>query len=282
MRRPATIPALLILLSIAGRAYAQDETRGRLNAAARVDLTRADPGGYAGQQPDDPNRGRTGLAATLMLETEHVPLGHGWDASLDFDAGYQPLLVMVKAPDWSAVRPAFIDGLLTTVGSRIGHATATAETMIVGRVGASRVSTTSTVIGSDAAAVRASLAANDIAEWAFFFDGGVEFTWFARSVADVHRARQALDPMVRLYGGFRHDQRYHRDGDLAGFKDPTGRIFYLAEIFPVRLASPTRSGTPSTLLSFGGGFGFETALRTRQRLPSGYRAYVSARLNLAR
>jgi hypothetical protein len=278
LMRPARHLLWICLLAAApARTVAADGPEGnqpRFDAIVRVALVRADPGGYTGQLPDDPNRGTTSLAINLTIEPEHVRIGRGWEANLDIEANWQPLFTMVKAPSWSVARPAFIDGLSTTAGGRIGHATRSTETSVVGSVGASRLSSRSVVVSSPNET--AFIARNDISDWAFAFGGGVDFRWYAHGVSAAHAAADTLTPLVHIYGGVKHDQRFRRDGDLADFNDPTGRVYFGFDVQPLRV----RTGTHS-IMTVGGGFLMEAALRTTDRLPSGYGVHVGATIDLA-
>ncbi len=265
---------LFCLSTIPSISNAQDQPAHPFSAVARANVVRADPGGYLGQAASDPNRGVTSVAVEVTIETEHVRLGRGWDVSLDFVGAHQPLMVMVKAPSWTVVRPAFIDGLSTMAGGRIAHATRSTETAVVGMIGAARIDSKSVVVGSGPGET-ASIAANDIAEWAFAFGGGIEFRWYLHDTAQIHDRGETLMPLVRIHGGVKHDQRFRRDGDLADFNDPTGRVSFGFDVQPLRIARGAR-----TLLSVGGGFLMEAALRTTDRLPSGYAASVGATINL--
>ena len=255
---------------------------GKYTAVLRGALGRADPGGYVGEPSNAPNQGFTAVDVDLDVETEHVDLGRSWDFGLVFDAGTQPLFVMVKTPAATMVTPAYLDGLTTSTGFRFAHASTSTETAVVGRIGAARLNSESTVFGGGNQAESAVVAANDMGEWALFMEGSVDFRWYARDVWLVHLATQPLDPLVHIYAGVKHDQRYHRAGDLEGFDDPTGRIFFGFDVNPIRVTDRRTEGSGNTLFTFGGGFAFEGALRETNRLPSGFRVGLSGNLDLVK
>jgi hypothetical protein len=140
---------------------------------------------------------------------------------------------------------------------------------VIGRVGATRL---------DAAG----LAANDVADWALFFDARVELRWFDRDVWLARLTAQTLDPLVQSYVGIRHDQRFHRAGDLAAFDDPTGRLFFGFAVTPVRVGDRLGEGSGNTVLTAGGGFEFEGAVRGPTRLPSGFKILANVNIDLRR
>jgi hypothetical protein len=96
----------------------------------------------------------------------------------------------------------------------------------------------------------------------------------------VHLTTQPLDPLAHAYAGIRHDQRFHRAGDLAGFDDPTARVFLGFDLNPIRIADRRTEGSGNALFTFGGGFEFEGALRGPSRLPSGFRFVLRGDLDL--
>jgi len=241
-----------------------------LGAMLRGGIVDGEPGGYVGQPPDTPSRGTVSPFARVDFETPHVDLGADWDASLGVEFGREPLLIMARnATPGIAVMPAYRDGVIASQTVRFAKASRTAETAVVGRVGATRVDS-------------ASVAANDVAEWALLFDAGVELRWYDRDVWLAHLAAQTLDPLLRAYVGVRHDERFHRAGDLATFDDPTARVVFSCVVNPIRLHDARAEGSGRTLFTFGGGFEFEGALRGPTRLPSGFRLLIGGNLDLGR
>jgi hypothetical protein len=162
---------------------------------------------------------------------------------------------------------------------RIAHATRSTETAMVGHVGASRVSSDLVVAGSGNQAQTLLIAANDIGPWAFFFDGMLDFRWYARDVSTVHRTGQPLDPLVNVFVGARHNQRFHRAGDLSPFNDPTGRLVFGFEVNPIRVTDGNTTDR-RTWFTVGGGVEFDGAIRATDRLPSGFRAVLVAKVDL--
>ena len=253
---------------------------GKYAATLRGDVVRADPGGWAGRVPGTPNQGRIAAGMSLDVEAEHMPVARGWDFALVFNAGQQPLLAMVKTARAAAIMPAYIQGFTASTGFRLARASASTETALVSHVGVGRLGSESTTLGSGSQTERAVIAANDAPRSALFFDGSVDFRWYARDVWLVHLTGAPLDPLVHIYVGAKHDQRFHRSGELEPFEDPTGRVFFGADVNPIRVTRPRDGSREAALFTLGGGFAFEGAIRTTDRLPSGFTFAVSGRLNL--
>jgi hypothetical protein len=282
--QPGASSSIAELASIEAAALAELDARGllgaRYSAVLQGGFTQSEPGGYAGRPPGAPDQGSTSAVVDLTMETEHVEIGGGFDFGLAFDVGREPLLVMVKTATTAAVVPAYINGLTTSTGFRLASGSTSTETAIVGRVGAARLGSDSTIIGSGGQAEPAVVAANDMAEWALFFEGSIDFRWYLRDVWLVHLATEPLDPLVHIYAGIKHDQRFHRAGDLAGFDDPTGRIVFGFGVNPIRVTDRRTEGSGNALFTLGGGFEFEGAVRQTNRLPSGFRVVLSGSVDL--
>ena len=75
---------------------------------------------------------------------------------------------------------------------------------------------------------------------------------------------------VDVHAGLRHDDRLRRDGPLADFRDPTGRMFFGAGVFPF---SKGRFAAGATL-------DYEHALPGTGRLPASVGAAVVGRIRL--
>jgi hypothetical protein len=282
--QPGASSSIAELASIEAAALAALDAQGLLGARYAAVLqggfSQSQPGGYAGRPPGGPEQGSTSAVVDVTMETEHIDLGGNFDFGLTFDAGREPLLVMVKTATIAAVVPAYINGLTTSTGFRLASGSTSTETAIVGRVGAARLGSDTTSVGIGGQAVPAVVAANDMAEWALFFDGSIDFRWYARDLWLVHLATDPLDPLVHIYAGVKHDQRFHRAGDLAGFDDPTGRIFFGFGVNPIRVTDRRTEGSGNALFTLGGGFEFEGAVRQTNRLPSGFRVVLSGRVDL--
>jgi hypothetical protein len=250
MRRTSAALTAVSVLVVASATLDAEDT-AKFGAVVQAGVTRA----------DTPARNITSAIVKLDIETRHADIGRGWDFALAVDAGRQPLFAMVKTAPAAALMRAYLNGLTTGAGFRIGRATTTTETAIVGRLGTARIDSADAMPAS-----------NDIGAWSAFFDGHVDFRWYGRDVRVVHLEATTLAPIVEVYAGLKHDQRFHRAGDLAGFRDPTGRVALGASAYPIRVV----------WLNVGGGVDFEGALPGTDRLPSGFRAVLAGRLDLRR
>lgn len=94
-------------------------------------------------------------------------------------------------------------------------------------------------------------------DWRRLFEGGVELTWRRD---------------VELRAGLRHDDRLSREGALADFRDPTGRIFLGASALPFRKGH----------VAVGVAVDYERALPGADRLPSGVSVAAITRLRLSK
>lgn len=254
---------------------------GSMAAALSGGLTLADPGGQAGSTPGAATHGIK--TVHLGFETEMRPLSMplGLTAALGLRVARQPVLAFVRNPAVSAstpsAEPVYRNGIAMNGELRFAHAFRSAELASASRAGAVRVGldpVTITTRGTNNITTTKNYAAadNDIDEWALFFDTRLDLRWYDRPVWVKRLNMETLDPLLRASVGLRHDERFHRKGDLQPFNDPTGRIFFSVGLHPLRYEA----------FSAGGGFEFETALRGKNRLPSGYRIVLDAALDLRR
>jgi hypothetical protein len=163
--------------------------------------------------------------ARLEVRTPRLFFDDGWNIRGVGDAGWQPLFTMRETT------PEYREGLSIAGAFRLAHTSARLETALVGRIGSTRVTNTTSTNGSG--------------DWAAFFEAGVDFRWIA--------------PLVDVYVGLRHDDRLQRAGALSNYRDPTGRALLMVSVVPVRLGP----------LVAGVAFESETALPGAGRLPSG-------------
>ena len=94
-------------------------------------------------------------------------------------------------------------------------------------------------------------------DWRRLFEGGVRLTWRPRD--------------VELRAGLRHDDRLSREGALADFRDPTGRIVLGASALPLR----------NGRFAAGAAIDYERALPGANRLPSGVSITAVGRVRLS-
>jgi hypothetical protein len=242
---------------------------GQYAANLRAGVVDAEPGGAVGQAAGTPSPGLRLASFSLDFESAHAALGWGWDVGMAFEFGRQPMFRMEKPSATSLAVPAYRDGWTAAQSFVFERGSRAIETAIVGRVGATRLEA-------------AGAAANDVAEWALFFDARAELRWHDRDRWIARLSAQTRDPLVKSYVGIRHDQRFHRAGDLSEYDDPTGRLFFGFVVTPVRVSDPRGEGSGNTLLTVGGGFEFEGAVRGPTRLPSGFKIFAIANLDLRR
>ena len=210
----------------------------------------------------------TNFTAGIEVETPHASLGRAWDLAFDFALDRQPLFSMTK--NGATAVPRYTGGFTTSSAFRLARAFSSSEVALVGRAGIGRIDDAS------------SAAANAIGPATAFYDATIDLRWFGKEVSLVHRTAQTLMPILQGYAGLRHDQRYHRAGDLSGFDDPTGRVVAGVITSPIRIGDRGARERPgATIVAIGGGFEWQRALRGAVQLPSGYEAMLRADVDVA-
>lgn len=241
---------------------------GAYAAAVTAGVASADPGNHAGGVPGAATHGLTTVFAGVASEVRPLDLGLGWAAGVGLQAGRQPVLAMVRGD--TGAEPMFKNATVVATELRFAKDSRTLELSAVSRAGATRIDLSPVRREEDSVTRTYIAAANDRDEWALFFDARFEARWYGREVWATRLNMRTLDPLLRASVGIRHDERFHRTGDLQPFNDPTGRVFFGFAFHPVRAG---RVGA-------GGAFEFEGALRGANRLPSGYRLAAEGTLDL--
>ena len=228
----------------------------------------AEPGGQRGGTPGATTHGTTTAFVLAEAETRPLHLGLGWYGGVGISGGSMPVLAMVTAGQ--VAEPMYKRGTVVATALRFSKSSRVIDLAGVARAGSARISIAPVTLNEHGTTRVYAAAANDIDEWALFFDARCEIRWYDRDVATKRRTMHTLDPLLRASVGLRHDERFHRTGDLQPFADPTGRVFFDTAFHPVRTHG----------VSVGASFAFEGALRGDYRLPSGYRLALESTADL--
>jgi hypothetical protein len=225
-----------------------------------------DGGVVAGGATSDPAPGDpyTTWFAGVTAETARVAMPHHWDFSAAAAFRREPTLTMVRVAP--AILPAYLDAIATSATLRFAHTSGSVETALVARIAGTRLDHDQ----------RLTVADNTIGDWTFFADAIGELRWYGPGGRALRGGHPPL-PLVSAYVGVKHDQRFHRAGDLSNFDDPTGRIeggFFIAV-----WRRANRHGADA--ISIGAGANVEAALDGDNRLPGGFRVFARTAIDLA-
>jgi hypothetical protein len=256
VERPSPV-AFAILLVIATATFVSGQTVD--SATVVVD---AGVDGPAARDAD-PAGARAAWFVGAIVESSRVAMGREWHFSAAAAFRREPTLGMTR--DGTRIAAAYLDALAGSVALRFAHTSGSVETAIVGRLAETRVD----------AGQRVVVAANTIGASTFVADAMVDIRWNRRGRRSSASA-SPLRAIVDGYVGVKHDQRFHRAGDLSDFDDPTGRLEMGMFIAPWRLVD----ANGHVLMTAAAGVDGETALRTGRRLPSGVRMWGRAEVDL--
>jgi hypothetical protein len=151
-------------------------------------------------------------------------------ASVDIPRGWTLAGTAEAAFQPLFVYPGFRSGVAARGGFRLAHALAEHTSLAI----TGRASTTY------------------VDDWRPVFEGSAEVSW-----------RECIE----LRAGLRHDDRLRREGSLADFRDPTGRMFVGVSALPFKKGR----------FSGGAAIDYERAMPGTGRLPSGTRVTAVAR-----
>ncbi len=196
----------------------------------------------------------------VTVASTPLRMGRNWHFSTSTGLSREPALGMTVAG--GRVAPVYFDAVRATGSLWFVHTSGPFDVAIVGRYAETRIDE----------AQEAAPARNDTGLWTFLFEATAHLRVYAHRDADAPAAARRLMPALDVYGGVKHDRRFHRNGDLDPFDDPTGRA--IGGVFVSAWRRLDAAGLPRIVV--GGGGDFETALRTGVRLPGGGRAFVRA------
>jgi hypothetical protein len=208
----------------------------------------------------------TGLVIGVTVVSPPIVLGRHWDLSVTVRVSREPVVAMAREGD--EIVPAYIDAWRLSASIGFAHTAHAIDLDIVGRFAETRMDD----------APQLTIAENDNGPWTFLFDASTHVRGYLPRDRGLPQAQRRLAPIVEVFGGVRHDRRFHRAGDLQPYDDPTGRLFGGVVVGAWRWRRA--DGAPRLVVQAGGDF--ETALRAGMRLPSTGRIFVLAVVDLRR
>jgi hypothetical protein len=204
--------------------------------------------------------------AGASIASAPVSLGRHWDVTATGGIAREPVAAMARGAE--GIVPAYFDAVRVSASLSFVHAAGAFDVEIVGRYAETRLDPAQQLPSAE----------NDNGLWTFLFDAASHLRWYAPRDRRVPAGRRRLAPLVDVFGGIRHDRRFHRAGDLAPYDDPTGRVFggLTVGVWYWR----DSDGAPR--LAVRAGAEFETALRSGVRLPSTGRIFVVGDIDVRR
>lgn len=248
----------LLLTSTAARSAVAQTAAGPVLLA---DVGVADGGSASGPSTRDAD-----WLAGATIASAPLPMGRNWEFSVAARLAREPVLGMARAG--RDVAPAYFDAVRASGFLRFVHTSGAFDVAIVGRYAETRMDRSQSRVPAE----------NDNGPWTFLFEATTHFRFYAERDAAASPRQRRLMPVVDVYGGVKHDRRFHREGDLQPYDDPTGRA--LGGVFVAAWRWLDAGGLPRIVV--GGGADFETALRTGVRLPSAGRVLLRAVVDVSK
>lgn len=173
----------------------------------------------------------------ITWESAHFRDGHAIDFSFGGQFGYAPILTLVNLTSSGAAlppkaRPMFQQGFVWSLRPQanwhVGEfhdGQLSGELGIFGGVGETILTSSVSSFKQSSNTVTATTVSNNVGDGAVFFETGVQFRLFNSDFKTVHRDKSYISPAFLLESGFKSDNRFKAEGDLAGYDAPRNRGF---------------------------------------------------------
>ena len=202
--------------------------------------------------------------------------------------GLQPALVMENLTSMSATiaipknRPMFQDAFGWNLIARMNVATSQLSQVAAfadfgGKYLISQVS--SFKQGDDT--IVATPVANQVGQSATYWETGVEWKYLNTPIANAYLNKtDVLTPPFAISVGYKHDNRFNRAGDLAGFSSPEARFFFRFTVGLNKIKNwSTQEVEPSKGYTFKFGIDYEKPV-SDSKMPVSTRYYVSGNFDI--
>ncbi len=248
----------------------------------------------AGGIPSAQNSIQTQALGQVTFESEHFfydytsCLSRRPTISFGGTVGLRPALVMENLSSTTAAiavpnnRPMYQEAFGWSLGPKINIATShmsqadvfvtLGEVYLIGQV-------TSFKQGDDT--ITATPVSNNVGQSATYWETGFEWKYLNTDIANAYLNKtDVLSPPFTVAVGYKHDGRFEKSGDLAGFDNPEARLFFRFSVGLNKIGNWTgEEVTPGKGYTFKFGVDYEKPIGD-SRMPTATRYYVSANIDL--
>ena len=160
------------------------------------------------------------------------------DFSFGGQFGYAPVYTLVNLTNSAAAaltpkaRPMFQQGFIWTIRPQFNihlpsvvNNALSEELAPFGEIGQTILTSPVTSFKQSNDTITATIVSNNVGNGALFFESGLQYRLYNAKLEDVHRNKGFLNPAFLLESGFKVDNRFKAEGDLAGYDSPRNRAF---------------------------------------------------------
>lgn len=217
---------------------------------------------------------------------------HHPDFSFGGQFGYAPVFTLVNLTNASGAalspkaRPMFQQGFVWSIRPQLNvplfqflHDQLSSELAVFGEVGETILTSSVTSFKQSNDTITATLVSNNVGNGATYFESGIQFRLYNSDLATVHLNKNYLTPKFYVESGFKVDDRFKAEGDLAGYDSPRNRAFvrFLVSLTNIRKTL----GTADPKDSFSVDFGVDREMPiSESRVPASTRIIIRGSLDI--
>jgi hypothetical protein len=201
--------------------------------------------------------------------------------------GYAPVMLMTDlqkngTAEPGAPRPLFQQGLVWDITPRINSKIPgydQGEFSSFFRFGENWYTSEVSSFKAQDDTIVATVISNDVGRAASFWEVGEEFRLFKKTLPIVHAEKSFVTPVFSVSGGFRHDGRFNRSGELATYDSPESRTFVRFLVTLTKLLLPETPGQPTRTFDASFGVDYQRPLAD-SRIPAATRIIFKSDIDL--
>jgi hypothetical protein len=244
--------------------------------------------------PSAQNSIQTEALGQIQFESEHFLYDYSKcldrkpTISFGGTVGLRPALVMENLSSMTATinnpknRPMFQDAFGWTLGPKINFAL-THMTQLTGfaNLGENYLISQVTSFKQGDDTITATPVSNNVGQSAIYWETGIEWKYLNTDVANAYLNKtDVLDPPFSISVGYKHDSRFNHAGDLAGFTNPEGRLFFRFSVGLNKIGNWSGDQVdPGKGYTFKFGVDYERPT-SDSKMPTATRYYVSANIDV--
>lgn len=228
----------------------------------------------------------------ISWESAHFGEQHPVDFSFGGQFGYAPVYTLVNLINSANVplppkaRPMFQQGFIWSIRPQANihlpqfvSGQLSSELGVFASVGQTILTSNVTAFTQSNSTVTATLVSDNVGNGALFAESGLQFRLYNADLDTTHRDKSFLSPAFFLESGFKLNERFKAEGDLAGYDSPQNRAFVR---FMVSLNKITNSrGTTDPKEPFSVDFGIDYEFPVSEaRVPAATRIVIRGSLDV--
>lgn len=216
----------------------------------------------------------------------------GFDFSFGGQFGYAPVYTLVNLANSAGTaltpktRPMFQQGFVWSIRPQFNiHLPAVVnnllseELAVFGGVGQSILTSPVNSFKQSNDTITATIVSNNVGNGAAFYETGLQYRLYNSDLATIHRDKSFLSPSFLLESGFKVDNRFKAEGDLAGYDSPRNRAFVRFLVSLNKVINARGTNEPKEPFSVDFGIAHEMPV-SESRVPASTRIIIRGSIDV--